>query len=103
MKGIKFDQDKVHMQLLPLDALYEAAKVMTFGANKYGPNDWKKVKHAKERYKGALLRHLTEDSKGNKYDPETGELHLAHMLCNAMFILWHDMKETKKKNDKNRR
>ena len=96
MNGIKFDYDKPRMELLPFEALYEIAKVLTYGAEKYAPNNWKKVKNGKERYVGALLRHLTEMQKGNKIDEESGLSHAAHLACNALFILYFEMKGNRK-------
>lgn len=96
MNGTKFDYDKPRMELLPFEALYEIAKVLTYGAKKYAPNDWKKVKNGKERYIGAMLRHLTEMQKGNKIDEESGLPHAAHLASNALFILYFEMKGKRK-------
>lgn len=87
-KGVKLDQGKVRMELLPLDALEEVAKVLTFGAIKYTDNGWQEVEDGYERYKGALLRHLTAISKGEEYDPESGLLHESHVACCALFMLY---------------
>ena len=38
--GKKFDSDKPMMQLLPSKALVEVSKVLSFGANKYGKENW---------------------------------------------------------------
>ena len=42
MEGIKHDQGKPRMDLLPMDALLEIAKVFGFGACKYGDRNWEK-------------------------------------------------------------
>ena len=102
-KGIKYDQDKVQMELLPFECLNEIAKVMTYGAKKYKPNNWKKVKNAKERYTGAMLRHLTEMKLGNKFDEESKLSHAAHMACDALFILYFELKEIENAKDMDRR
>jgi hypothetical protein len=90
-KGIKFDTDKPRMELLPLDTLEEVAKVLTFGAKKYKPDNWKIVPEAEDRYTGALLRHLTAWRNGEEKDSETGLSHLAHLACNAIFLLWFNL------------
>src|SRR5678810_808588 len=55
--GKKHDQDKVPLQLLPLDALTEIAKVLQFGAKKYAARNWEKgIEY--DRVFGATLRHL---------------------------------------------
>jgi hypothetical protein len=84
--GAKADLGKPRMELLPLEAICEIAKVMTFGANKYTDGGWRHVPNGIERYKGALLRHLMKE-EFEDYDDETGELHAAAVACNALFRL----------------
>jgi hypothetical protein len=89
--GNKFDDGKIRMELLPLDALKEVARVLTHGAKKYAPWNWQKVENAGERYTGALLRHLAAWQSGEVIDPETGEdklPHIAQVACNALFLVW---------------
>jgi hypothetical protein len=76
------------MDLLPFEALEEIARVLTYGAKKYAPNNWQKVPDAKERYEAALLRHFSAHKRGEKNDPESGLSHLAHVGCNALFLIW---------------
>lgn len=89
--GMKFDDEKLRWDLLPYDAIEKIVEIMTHGANKYAPNNWRKV--AIERYQGALMRHFTADINGEVIDKDSGLLHVAHMACNALFILWLRMKE----------
>ena len=42
-KGIKYDSAKPKMNLLPPKAILEVAKVLTFGAEKYGAENWKEL------------------------------------------------------------
>lgn len=98
-KDLKYDQDKIRMDLLPLPVLEEIAKVLTFGALKYKDNSWQKIKNAKQRYKGALLRHLTAIDKGEKIDRESNLLHMSHVACNAIFLLYFEMKEVEVKEN----
>jgi hypothetical protein len=93
MNNYKYDEGKPRMELLPLDVLEEVARVLTFGAKKYKDNTWQKLKNAGKRYKGALLRHLTAIDRGELYDPESGLLHMSHVACNAMFLLYFAMKK----------
>lgn len=91
--GKKFDQNKVPMELVPLDAVSEIAKVLGHGAKKYGANNWQHLDNAQKRYLGATLRHLTAYQKGEKKDPESGLSHLAHAGCNILFMLWEELNE----------
>ncbi|AUS01813.1 hypothetical protein NVP1293O_25 [Vibrio phage 1.293.O._10N.261.52.E1] len=84
--GAKADLGKPRMELLPLEAICEVAKVMTFGANKYTDGGWRHVDKGIERYKGAMLRHLMQE-EFEELDNETGELHAAAVACNALFRL----------------
>lgn len=91
--GRKFDSDKVRMELLPFEALYEIAKVLTFGAEKYDDDNWRQVQGWKKRYSGALLRHYTDYSIGKNIDGESGLHHLAHLCCCGLFLLAKELEE----------
>ena len=60
------------------------------GAEKYADNNWQYVDNADDRYYAAILRHLVEWRKGSKIDSESGLNHLAHVMCNVLFLLWFD-------------
>lgn len=84
--GVKHDSGKVRMDLLSPIALEEIAKVMTYGAKKYGDHNW----HggiAWSRVIGALLRHVFAFIRREDTDPETGLSHMAHVGCCVMFLL----------------
>lgn len=80
----KFDGGKARMELVPLDAVKEVAKVLTFGAAKYAADGWRGVES--HRYQGALLRHLEAIQQGEENDPDSGLPHIAHVACNALFL-----------------
>ena len=86
--GVKFDQEKVKMQLLDPTFLEEVAKVFTFGAEKYGENNYKKGLHV-SRCLGALDRHLKSFKVLEDNDPETGLSHLAHAACCLQMIYYN--------------
>lgn len=79
-EGVKADTEKVMMQLLSPDFMEEVAKVFTFGAQKYGENNYKKGLKV-SRILGALDRHLKAFKVLEDNDPETGLSHLAHAAC----------------------
>ncbi len=81
----KHDGGKLRMDLIPPPALRAIARVLTFGANKYGDNSWQNVEYT--RYIAALLRHFTEYMEDpTKVDPDSGLPHIEHVLCNAVFL-----------------
>jgi len=85
-QGIKHDQDKIRMDLVPWDVVVEIAKILTFGAKKYADRNWEKGFNWSRVY-GALMRHLTFWFQGQDADPETGRSHLAHAGCCLFFLL----------------
>lgn len=89
--GRKFDGNKPQYGLLPPKALKETVKVLTLGAIKYEPDNWKIVPEAQSRYFDALMRHLWDWKTGEQLDPETGINHLAHAMCNILFLLERDL------------
>lgn len=91
--GIKFDNDKPQWSLLPFKALKEVVDVLTYGAKKYAPDNWKKVPNAKQRYIDAGFRHFTAYAAGEKLDPETGKSHLAHAMCCLLYLLAFEIGE----------
>ena len=85
--GMKFDSDKLRYDLVPPSALEKIVDVLTYGAKKYAPENWKKVEEPERRYIAAAMRHIEAFRKGERLDPESGLPHLAHAACCLMFIL----------------
>jgi len=86
-KGRKYDSEKPQLYLLPPKSLYEVGKVLTFGAEKYDPHNWRKVENLQNRYSSAAMRHILAHIDGEDLDEETGLSHLAHAICCLMFKL----------------
>lgn len=85
--GRKFDGGKLEYGLMPPLALRETVKVLTFGAQKYERDNWRRVPDPHRRYFDAAQRHLWAYKSGEKYDQETGISHLAHAICCLSFML----------------
>jgi hypothetical protein len=92
--GIKFDDNKNRLDLLPLDAIEEIGKVMTFGAvvKEYGDRNWENG-FKWSRLLGALFRHIFAFWRGENYDPESKLPHLAHAGCCILFLLAHFLRK----------
>lgn len=83
--GKRFNQGKLRYDLVDPFAHEQMVKVITSGANKYGDRNWE-AGMAWSKCLASLERHLAEIKKGNDYDSESGELHSAHIACNAHFL-----------------
>lgn len=91
--GQKFDAKKMRYDLLLEEAEEELVAVLTFGCEKYEAHGWRKVDDRTARYYAALRRHLAKWRQGERLDPETGLLHLAHALCCLLFLLQGSLEE----------
>ena len=85
-EAMKYDGEKVRLDLLPADPIIDIGKVLTYGAKKYSERNWERGL-AWSRCYGAALRHLLAWHKGETADPETGLNHLAHAACEILFLL----------------
>ena len=96
---VKADSGKLQWSLLPFAELEEVVKVLMKGASKYSPDNWKKCDNTK-RYEDALMRHIVSYIKGDKIDEVSqggdGLPHLAHAICNCLFLMWFDNQKEKK-------
>lgn len=82
--GTKHDSKKIRLDLLSSKWLLGVGHVLTFGAKKYTPNNWRKGIQL-SRLLGACLRHVFAFMDGEDKDPETGLSHLYHASCCLMF------------------
>ena len=96
--GLKFDDGKPLMGLIPPIAELEMARVLTFGASKYGRENWRHVDGASDRYLDAMMRHINSYRQGEQNDPESGISHLAHVMCCAAFLIEASISQSKKNN-----
>lgn len=84
-KGSRFNDEKTRFDLIPEFANEQFAKVLTYGARKYSDNNWKRGMPFTVIL-ASLERHLQAFKRGEDYDPETGLLHTAHIMCNSAFL-----------------
>lgn len=70
----------------------QLVNVLEFGAWKYAPGNWRKGL-PRARVYAAALRHVHARSEGDYKDDETGLPHLAHALCELMFLYWYVVKD----------
>ena len=97
--GIKYDSEKPKMNLLPPKAIVEISKVLTFGAEKYDAENWRKLDDLQNRYTAGALRHIFAHMDGEELDSETNLSHLAHAMCCLLFKLEIELEERFKEEE----
>ena len=97
--GLKKDQGKDRWDLVPWSAVEQVVKVLSFGAKKYGDENWKKVENLDQRYFAASMRHELQyknsADRDDANDEESGLHHLAHKICCDLFRLENELQKKK--------
>lgn len=87
----KDDAQKPSFSLVPQVALLAVARIMTFGAAKYGRLNWKQPDDhpvpRPSRLLDAAQRHINAHLRGEAIDADSGEPHLAHAAASIMMAL----------------
>lgn len=99
MEGKKYDSTKPRMYLLPPKALVEVSNVLTFGAEKYDEDNWRKLDNLQNRYSGGALRHIFAHLDGETLDEDSGHSHLAHAICCLLFKLEIELEQNSSKEE----
>ena len=94
-QNAKADQGKARLSLVPLDILYDIARIREYGNAKYhDPDNWKTVEPW--RYRDAMMRHMCAYITDPKsVDEESGLPHLWHLACNVAFLCALEKSEPK--------
>lgn len=85
-KSMKFDEGKAPMTLVDPAFTEGLARVLGFGATKYGVGNWRSTGLGFSRVLDAAHRHLAAFELGQDNDPETGLQHMYHVAACAMFM-----------------
>lgn len=91
--GVKFDSDKIRLELLPPELIFAVGDIMTSGAKKYTDRNWELGMNWSRVY-GALMRHLWAWWRGDAGDPDTGRSHLWHAGCCIAFLIAYEERKT---------
>jgi Domain of unknown function (DUF5664) len=84
--GVKHDNGKPDMSLIPMAAALEEAAVWTFGKKKYDAWNWYKgLKYS--QILSAMERHLTLLKAGQDFDYENGLHNAAAIRCCAAMLI----------------
>ena len=83
--GARYNNGKADFSLIPLSTLEDEAKVWSYGAKKYKAHNWMKGMPWSVPY-ACAMRHLSAWQAGEDIDPESGQPHLAHVMCNIRML-----------------
>ena len=101
-EGLKYDDEKIMLELIAPELLFAVGITLTYGANKYDAENWRKGINYKRIY-GGVMRHMTAWFNGENKDPESGLPHLWHAATGMMFLITyeeHDMSYGDKFDDR---
>lgn len=85
-QALRYNSGKTRYGLIPDYALNELAKVLTFGAEKYSDDNWRKGLPFSNCL-DSLERHIKKFRIGQDIDEESGLHHLAHAMANCAFLM----------------
>jgi hypothetical protein len=104
--GVKYDGQKLRMDLIPPEAIEALARIYTYGCNgkpaaaefpgkakPYAERNWEKGMDW-GRVFAALNRHLWAWWRGEEVDPESGFPHIEHALWNAAALATYRLRKT---------
>lgn len=83
--GERKNEGKNRLDLIPTFPVEQLGRVLTEGSLKYADRNWEAGMPWKN-VTSSLKRHLLAFEAGEDFDKETGLLHIAHVMCNAMFL-----------------
>jgi hypothetical protein len=91
LTGHKNDDNKPRFDLIPQEALWRVAEVLSYGAAKY-QRDGQNWRHGMlwHRPLAAMYRHMSAWQRGERFDRESGLPHLAHAMASLLFLLTYE-------------
>lgn len=100
MKALRFNEGKLRWNLVWWPAIAVMGWVLEMGVIKYTFDNWKKGLNREEILE-SMQRHLIALFEGQEDDPESKIHHMGHIMCNAMFYLYHHTHKsfTKQRNN----
>lgn len=87
-KATRYNSGKLKWSLVSFQALKVLVNVLMFGADKYGPDNWKRGLVRSELLE-SMQRHLAALIDGEEFDCESELPHVGHIMANAMFYSYH--------------
>lgn len=92
MKGLRYNEGKNRVELLPPEWIWALGMVTTRGAMKYEDRNWE-LGMKWSIPVGCAFRHLLKFLCGERYDPETKCHHLAMAAWNMLALMSYDLRK----------
>jgi ribosomal protein L32 len=86
--GARYNAGKPDFSLIPMALLEGEARVWNYGAKKYKAWNWMKGMDWSVPF-ACAMRHMAAWQRGEDTDPETGESHLDHAMCNLRMLRYY--------------
>ena len=90
--GLRFNEGKNRIELLPPEWVWALGMVTTRGSIKYAARNWERGMTWSTMI-GCMFRHALKFIAGERYDPDTGCHHLAMVAWNALALMSYDLKK----------
>ena len=94
--GLRYDEGKERVDLLPADALLALGVVYSVGAKKYAERNWERGMPW-SKCLGPLMRHLFKWMMGETWDTEDKDAppqrHIAKVAWNALALLTYELRD----------
>lgn len=87
MAGIKFDDKKPNLALIPIEAIWALGESLSYGAKKYGDDNYREGLRVR-RQLSAALRHIYQALEQEDIDKESGCLHLGNALASISMAIY---------------
>lgn len=97
-QALRYNQGKPQWSQLHFESLEPLIRVLEHGENKYFKKNWQNAMDPTKILESAQ-RHLAKTFDGELYDEESKQLHIAHVMANCMFWIYHYNKKENEKTD----
>jgi len=89
--GLRYNADKVRLDLIPAEWVIVLGEILTGGAKKYAPRNWERGMEYSKMI-ASLMRHLFKRLCGEIYDKESRSPHMGHVAWNALALMSYDLR-----------
>ena len=89
-KALRYNDNKPRWGLVDFKSLIPLIDVLDYGTRKYAKDNWK-LGLKNDEILESLARHLFALMDGEDVDQESKQLHIGHIMANAMFYSYNQL------------